>query len=206
MKGLFVTGTDTGVGKTFVACALVRAARATGRRVFAFKPIETGCVPGSYGEDQQALAEAAGDVVRGTYRLFRPVAPWMAARAEGVEIDLGRVQNELEVGASSAEYVVVEGAGGWRVPITRTTGISDLARCIGLPILVVARAGLGTINHSLLTIDAIRHDALPVAGLVLSPRPGESSELTADNASAIHERAGVRVWIWPDFEGLLPSC
>lgn len=193
MKGLFVTGTDTGVGKTFVACALVRAARAAGQRVFAFKPIETGCVNGGFGPDQDALAGASGSVSCGTYRLGLPVAPLVAARAEGLVIDLDWVQREFEAGSIGADYVVVEGAGGWRVPITESCDTSDLARRTGLPVLVVAKAGLGTINHSVLTTEAIRRDGLVPMGVVLSAGPADR-ELRASNAAEIHRLAQLTVW------------
>ncbi|CAN5856951.1 dethiobiotin synthase [soil metagenome] len=196
MKGLFITGTDTGVGKTFVSCALVRAARAAGHSVFAFKPIETGCVDG-VGEDQTALAAAAGDVVRGTYRLALPAAPWVAAQAERVEIDLERIQSDLVAGAACADRVLVEAAGGWRVPITATGDTGALARVCGLPVLVVARAGLGTINHTLLTIDAIQRDELPIAGVVLSLRPDDDIQFADSNAQQICARSGVEVSVWP---------
>ncbi len=196
MKGLFVTGTDTGVGKTFVSCAMVRAARAAGHAVFAFKPVETGCVNG-VGEDQTALAKAAGSVVRGTYRFALPAAPWVAAQAEGVEIDLDRVRADLDAGAASADRVLVEAAGGWRVPITKTGDTSALARLCGLPVVVVARAGLGTINHTLLTLEAIQRDDLQIAGVVLSVRPGEDVGFAESNAQQICARAGIAVSVWP---------
>ncbi len=197
MKGLFVTGTDTGVGKTFVSCALIRAARAAGHRVFAFKPIETGCPAGDWGEDQRALAEAATDVVRGTYRLSLPAAPWVAAQAEGVEIDLNRVATDFLAG-NEADRVLVEAAGGWRVPITRAGDTSDLARLCALPVLVVARAGLGTINHTLLTLEAIHRDGLSLAGVVLSVRREDDHAFASSNAQQIRERAGVSVHCFPE--------
>jgi dethiobiotin synthetase len=201
VKGLFVTGTDTGVGKTFVSCTLIRAARAAGHRVFAFKPIETGCRPGEPGEDQHALAEASGDVARGTYRLALPAAPWVAAQAEGVEIDLSRVAADFAA-ASTADRVLVEAAGGWRVPITRTTDTADLARLCALPVLVVARAGLGTINHALLTIEAIQRDGLELAGVVLSIRPGDDAEFALSNATQIRERSRSTVYCLPELPAL----
>ena len=191
-----MTGTDTGVGKTFVSCALIRAARAAGHRVFAFKPIETGCPAGDWGEDQRALAEAAGDVVRGTYRLALPAAPWVSSQAEGVEIDLGRVVEELK--EANADRVLVEAAGGWRVPLTRSADTGDLANLCELPVLVVARAGLGTINHTLLTLEAISRDGLGIAGVVLSVRPEDDQEFALSNALQIRERSGAAVWCLPD--------
>jgi dethiobiotin synthetase len=201
VKGLFVTGTDTGVGKTFVSCALIRAARGAGHRVFAFKPIETGCPASEPGEDQRALAAASGDVLRGTYRLKLPAAPWVAAQAEGVEIALDRVGADL-VSASAFDRVLVEAAGGWRVPITRTADTADLARLCGLPVLVVARAGLGTINHTLLTVEAIQRDGLHLAGVVLSTRPQDDAEFARSNAEQIRARSEVRVFCLPELPAL----
>lgn len=201
MNGLFITGTDTGVGKTFVSCALIRAARSAGHRVFAFKPIETGCPPGEAGEDQRALAEAAGDVLRGTYRFAQPAAPWVAAKAEGVEIDLGQVATDLAA-ADGYDRVLVEAAGGWRVPITRTYDTAELARLCGLPVLIVARAGLGTINHTLLTIEAVHRDGLAVAGVVLSVRPDDNLAFARSNAEQVRARASVSVRLLPDLPRL----
>lgn len=196
MRGLFVTGTDTGVGKTFVSCALIRAARARGLRVFAFKPIETGCV--GAGDDQRALAEAAGDdVPRGTYSFALAAAPWVAAEQAGVELRLERIEEDLRTGVSTADRVLVEAAGGWRVPVTRTYDTSELARRIGLPVLVVARGGLGTINHTLLTIEAIRHDGLEIFGVVLSARPDDDPDFVRSNARQIHDRSGISPHVWP---------
>jgi dethiobiotin synthetase len=201
VKGLFVTGTDTGVGKTFVSCALIRAARAAGHRVFAFKPIETGCPAGEWGEDQRALAAASESVLRGTYRLALPAAPWVAAQAEGVEIDLGRIAADL-AGAAGHDRVLVEAAGGWRVPITRTADTGDLACLCGLPVLIVARAGLGTINHTLLTIEAIERDGLALAGVVLSVRPEDDVEFARSNAAQIAGRSRTLVHCLPNLPDL----
>jgi dethiobiotin synthetase len=196
VKGFFVTGTDTGVGKTFVTCALARKARTAGLRVFAFKPIETG-VTGEWGEDQRAIAEAAGDVRRGTYRFELAAAPRVAAHAEGIEIDLARIVAEFQMG-TGADRVLVEAAGGWRVPITTAHDTSELARRIGLPVLVIARAGLGTINHTVLTVEAIARDGLQLGGIVLSVRPEDDRVFAASNAREIAAACGVTPWILPD--------
>jgi len=187
---LFVTGTDTGVGKTTVSVAIARRARQLGLRVFACKPIETGC--GDLGDDQEALAVAAGNwqrgPERGLYRFPLPAAP-LVADPDGT-IDVDRVvaaTRRTDVG-----LVLVEGAGGWRVPITPTVGMSQLAQKLGDPVLVVARAGLGTINHSLLTLEAIERDGCQVAALVLSQRPEDDADFTRSN----QEQIG-RLWKGP---------
>jgi dethiobiotin synthetase len=201
MKGLFVTGTDTGVGKTFISCELIRRARAAGHRVFAFKPIETG-VRGQWGEDQLALAKASGSNPRGTYRLPVPAAPLVAARAAGTEIDLGRIEIELLSGVEGATRVLIEAAGGWRVPITEQHGTSELARRSGLPVMIVARAGLGTINHTLLTHEAILRDGLRVAAIVLSLRPEDDAAFARDNAEMIAASCGVTPFVYPSLPDL----
>jgi dethiobiotin synthetase len=194
VNGVFVTGTDTNVGKTFVACALARRAHARGHKVFAFKPIETGCTstPNGYlGADQELLAVAAGDwqtgALRGLYRFPLPAAPLVAAQQAGSAIDLELVERTMQDGAaqSGASWTLVEGAGGWRVPITPDADMAALARRLRLPVLVVARAGLGTINHSLLTLEAIERDGLSVAGLVLSRHETDDPAAAESNLAQI---------------------
>jgi dethiobiotin synthetase len=195
VNGYFITGTGTGVGKTFIACELARCARNLGHRVFAFKPIETGCVRTHdelVGADQELLCEAAGGwqegELRGAYQFEPPVAPLVAAEQADLEIDLARIGTLLDRGTRSTDFVIVEGAGGWRVPITPKADMAELARRCGLPIVVVAQAGLGTINHSLLTVEAVERDGQRVAALVLSMHPGEDDAHVTDNAQRIAAR------------------
>jgi dethiobiotin synthetase len=164
-RSFFITGTDTGVGKTFITAALARRAVGLGRRVFAFKPIETGCRKVDdqlVGEDQEIISKAAGDwqtgSLRGVYRFPLAAAPSVAAEAAGETIDLRAIDRALSEGKSRADLVLVEGAGGWRVPITASLDMGGLARRLHMPVLVVARAGLGTINHTLLTLEAAKRD------------------------------------------------
>jgi dethiobiotin synthetase len=199
MRRLFVTGTDTGAGKTFVTAALARRARAAGKRVFAFKPIETGCdvVNGRLaGADQELISAAAGDwqtgALRGVYQLVNPVAPYVAAQLESLQLDLGRI---IEVANSvvDADVVLIEGAGGWRVPITEHEDMSSLAKRLDVEVVIAARGGLGTINHSLLTIEAVERDGLKIAAVVLSRRPDEDREFALNNRAQIQQRWGGRV-------------
>jgi dethiobiotin synthetase len=192
MTGYFVTGTDTGVGKTTVTSALARCARTLGKKVFAFKPVESGCeaVDGHLvGADMDALWKAAGSwqtgELRGVYRLRMPVAPLVAARAEAVEVDLARIDRVFRDGVGQSEVALVEGAGGWRVPITETADVSRLARQTGLPVVIVSRATLGTINHSLLTIEAVERDGCRIAAVVLSRRPDEAADFALSNREQI---------------------
>ena len=204
MNGVFVTGTDTDVGKTHVACTLARRAIARGHRVFAFKPIETGCTAteGRYlGADQERLAVAAGDwqtgALRGVYRFPLPAAPLVAAQQVGTAIDLDLVERTARDGAARSGpcWTVVEGAGGWRVPITPDADMAALARRLQLPVVVVARAGLGTINHSLLTLEAVERDGLSVAGLVLSRRETDDPAAAQSNRAEIQRRWAGKILI-----------
>lgn len=194
MKRLFVTGTDTGAGKTFVTAAIARRARELGKKVFAFKPIETGCERKNgqrLGPDQEIISAAAGDwqtgELRGLYQLLHPLAPSVAAKAESVHIDLDRI---IAVSNSvvDADVVVVEGAGGWRVPITDELDMSSLAKRLDADVVIAARAGLGTINHSLLTVEAVERDGLKIAALVLSRRPDEDLDFALSNQTEIRRR------------------
>lgn len=201
-RGFFITGTGTGVGKTFVAAQLAEQAHAAGQRVFAFKPIETGCLRAKgalVGEDQERLAMAAGDWQQGElrrlYNFERPLAPLIAARAEHRAIDLARIASVFERGSGEADFVLVEGAGGWRVPITETEDMSTLALRLALPVVVVGMAGLGTINHSVLTVEAIRRDGCQLAAVVLSARPEDDLERARENAAEIGRLACVRVLV-----------
>lgn len=216
MNGYFITGTDTSVGKTYVTCALARRARELGHRVFAFKPVETGCapVPGGYiGADQELLTAAAGGwqqgPLRGLYRFALPAAPLVAAAAEHVSISLDRMVGAAREGAAQGiTLTLVEGAGGWRVPITPDADMSTLARALGLPVIVVARAGLGTINHTLLTVEAIHRDGLGIAAVVLSRRGEDDRSAAESNRLEILRRwAGTAIILRSDpadLDGLIP--
>jgi dethiobiotin synthetase len=195
MKGFFVTGTDTGVGKTYVTAALTKLLRSRGQKVFAFKPVETGCELKDgrlVGADQELISEAAENwqtgPLRGLYQFRSPVAPHVAAAAESTVIDIDLVVRTVAEGARQADVAVVEGAGGWRVPLTESVDMAGLARTLGLPVIVVARATLGTINHTLLTVEAVGRDLCSVAAVVLSLRPDESAEFARSNAGEISRR------------------
>lgn len=210
MTGYFVTGTDTGVGKTHVTEALARCARVLGKKVFAFKPVETGCehVDGRLaGSDMDALFKASGGwqqgELRGVYRLRNPVAPLVAARAESVDIDLGRIDEVLRQGSAQSDVTLVEGAGGWRVPVTDAVDMGGLAKRIGLPVIVVSRATLGTINHSLLTLEAVERDGCSVAALVLSRRPDENRDFALSNCEQISARWRGRVLVYEGSDAVL---
>jgi len=185
---LFITGTDTGVGKTRVAAMLVRALRAAGVDAVGFKPI---CCGGR--EDAELLTEASGDAVAlndvNPVWLRPAVAPYTAAMIEGRTVDVALVREKFAKLHAAHAAVIVEGAGGWLVPVTRDFSMADLAAEFALPVLVVAANRLGVINHTLLTVTAIHASGLRCAGVVLNhphaPQPDDPSVVT--NAGVLGE-------------------
>lgn len=201
MSITIVTGTDTGVGKTTIGCALVGAYRRAGRRVAVLKPAETGCTPGPNGlqpEDALQLAQAAGlhvpiDLLCPN-RYATPMSPEGAARIERRPVDLDAVHAACRTLAEGADLLLVEGAGGLLVPIGPRYLMADLVTDLGASLLVVARASLGTINHTLLTLEAARHRRLPLAGVILNRPLITSGPDEASNAEAIARHGEVSVF------------
>jgi dethiobiotin synthetase len=195
MSGLLVTGTDTGVGKTFVACALAYALRARGRRVTVMKPVETGVVDRP--EDALRLQEAAGDPAPlddiCPHRLREPLAPSVAAAVAGVAIDLGRLEALIRRRLDEADVLIVEGAGGLLVPIADSVSYADVAARLRLPLLVVAANRLGTVNHCALTVRVAHAMGLDVLGIVLSQPASDVDPSAATNAATIATLTGVPV-------------
>ena len=193
MSALLVTGTDTGIGKTFVACALAHALRARGRTVAVMKPVETGVV--SEPEDALRLRAAAADPAPiddiCPYRLRAPLAPAVAARAEGVTIDLARLEMLIRRRQAAADVLLVEGAGGLLVPIRDGITYADLAARLGLPLLVVAANRLGTINHCALTARVAAAAGLTVLGFVLSQPTLDHDPSIASNTATIEHLTGL---------------
>lgn len=203
MTVLLITGTDTGVGKTLVSASLLLWARSLGLRVGGMKPIESGCTRRADGSlhpgDGALLREAAGAVdpldVVCPYRLEAPLAPGIAARREGVDFDLSTIEERIRsLAERHGDGLIVEGAGGLLVPLTPDFAtLRELAPRLGASALVVARPTLGTINHSALTVEALRAAEIPCKGVVLNRvRPGEE-EAARDNAAAIEAHCGVPV-------------
>lgn len=188
MRGLFVTATDTGVGKTEVACALLRAARAAGLDAVGLKPAQSGHAAGEP-SDAERLRAASGGVepleAICPYTFAAPLAPAAAARLEGREVSLARVVDAARALAARHAAVVVEGAGGLLVPLTDRETYADLALALGLPVLLVARAGLGTVNHTALTVEALARRGIPLAGIVLNRTGPRDDPSVAHNAAEI---------------------
>ena len=169
-RGYFITGTDTGVGKTRVAVALIHHLRNQGLRVAAMKPVSAGSEPGALNDDVVALMQAANvqaDIQDINPYAFAPaIAPHLAAAQAGIHIELDVIARAYARLAASADVVVVEGAGGWRVPLNTQQDMADLAQRLELPVLLVVGLRLGCLNHALLTADAIAAQRLPWAGWV----------------------------------------
>jgi dethiobiotin synthetase len=174
-NGIFITGTDTGVGKTFVASGLIRAMNEKGLNVCPMKPVESGCrtVKGSLvPADALALIKAANvdehiDLIN-PYRLKNPIAPSVAAEIEGVSIRKSKILSAYKSLSRKYDLTVVEGAGGIMVPVYKKYLFLDLASDLKLPVIIIARPGLGTINHTLLTINAVKGKGLKVLGVIIN--------------------------------------
>ncbi len=199
LPGLLITGTDTGVGKTYVAALVARSLAASGWRVGVYKPAASGCTRDAQGclvsDDAVALWEAAGrpgDLEHVCPQRFAaPLAPHLAARAEGREIDADLLRTGLDYWRSRCEVVLVEGAGGLMSPLGDGEYVADLARDFGFPLIVVLRNILGTINATLQTLIAasVYHGGLKVAGIVLNhPAPPANDLSLATNRAEIAAR------------------
>jgi dethiobiotin synthetase len=197
LRGCFVTGTDTGAGKTVVAAAIAAALRASGRSVAAFKPVVTGLDEPDpvWPADHELLAAATGarpvDVCATT---FGPaVSPHLAAELAGGQLALADLVAGARAAATRADLLVVEGVGGLLVPLDDEHDVRDLAVELGLPLVIAARPGLGTINHSLLTLAAARAAGLAVLAVVLTPWPREPDAMLRSNRATIAARGEVAV-------------
>jgi len=185
-RAYFLTGTDTEVGKTLAACALLHAAAAQGMRTLGMKPVAAG---GS--EDVDALiaasSVAAPRACVNPYLLREPLAPHIAARRDGVAIDIGRIARCFGELRGLADFLVVEGAGGFRVPFDESRDSADLAVSLGLPVILVVGLRLGCINHALLTAEAVRARGLHLAGWIANQVDAKMA-CVQENIAALHAR------------------
>jgi dethiobiotin synthetase len=188
-RGIFITGSDTGVGKTVVAAGLAALLRKNGLDVGVMKPVSTGCIS-HRGEriafDARFLVRAAGvedpiDLVC-PYRLKAPAAPLVAAEQEGITIDLDRIEKAYRQLESRHRVMVVEGIGGLLTPITPTTTVIDLAHRLQLPLIIVSSTRLGTLNHTLLTVRWAQQTGAIVLGVIFN-RPGRTSRSLAEKTN-----------------------
>jgi len=189
-----VTGTDTGVGKTVVSCALLHALRARGMRSVGMKPVASGCVSGPQGllnEDVEALLQAGDPAATreeiNLYRFGPAIAPHIAAAHAGVEIELDAIAARHRQLAVRYDAVVVEGAGGWLVPLGRSTTFADLAQALALPVVLVVGMRLGCINHALLSAESIAARGLRLDGWVAN-RIDPDMACFEENLESLRER------------------
>jgi dethiobiotin synthetase len=179
MPSFFITGTDTGVGKTWFTCWLVRAWRAAGHDAAGLKPIATG------GREDSRLLEQANDFRLSLDEInplhfHEPAAPLVAAGLEHRTIDFPALHASIMAMPARFPHLAIEGVGGWRVPLAPGYEVRDWARDLGFPVVVVARGTLGTLNHTLLTVDSIRAAGLTCAGVVVNAGPSEGASPDLD--------------------------
>jgi dethiobiotin synthetase len=198
LRGCFVTGTDTGVGKTVLTAAVVASLRAGGVAVRVLKPVINGLdepADDIWPHDHELLARVAGctpaEVVLSGYG--PPVSPHLAAELAGRTLALSELTAGIRARVAGDEVLVIEAVGGLLVPLDHGSSVRDLARAVGLPLLVAARPGLGTINHTLLTLEAARTAGLQVAGVVLTPWPDAPDTIERSNLETIGRLGEVEV-------------
>ncbi len=184
---VFVTGTDTGVGKTVVSAALLHRYE-TGRLTAYWKPVATGSVEGSDTETVRSLAPPGTAIYAESYLFEPPVSPHLAARRAGKRIELDRIIERFKaLQSETGGSVLVEGIGGVLVPLNERDLVIDMIEQMGIPCLVVSRSTLGTINHTLLTIEALRARKIVIEGVILNGSPN------AENRAAIETYGGIEV-------------
>ena len=192
---IFVTATDTGVGKTEVSCALLSLLADAGLRPAPMKPYESGAADLRRPADALALIEAArsSDPLDHVcpHRFHAPLAPGIAARRRGIVPEFSRTIDAFR--SFRGRHLVVEGAGGLRVPIDPARDIVDFIRALRLPVLLVARAGLGTLNHTGLSLEALARRRIPVRAVILVRSTAQGDPSERDNAALLRERHGVEV-------------
>jgi dethiobiotin synthetase len=220
MRGLFVTGTGTEVGKTVVSATIAHAAHTRGDRVSVFKPAVSGLdehplLPEIWESaaslpDHALLRLAAGstqgDEEIAPYRYGPPVSPHLGAALADERIDPDRLRGAALAATEGADLLICEGVGGFLVPLTNDYLVRDLARDLALPVVVAAGSGLGTINHTLLTVRAVREAGLDVAAVVLNPWPVDPSEIELSNLETIQRLGSVPVETLPRLDLTDPSA
>lgn len=187
----FITGTDTGVGKTLVSCALLHAFAAQGGRVVGMKPVAAGCDEDGQNEDVRQLRAASNVLVSGgqvnPYCFFQAAAPHLAAHFAGMEINLERILESYDELSRVADEVIVEGAGGFLVPLNDRQDSADLVAMLDLPVILVVGLRLGCLNHALLTVEAIKARGLVLAGWVANTID-ERMAMQNENIAALRRR------------------
>ena len=222
-KGFFITGTDTGVGKTIITAALIKAIKHLGLKACAMKPIETGCLKSkvkvqslNFKDKDEVLLPSDGIFLKEIagmddsidfivpIRFKNPLAPLPASEREGIYVDFEKIKKAYRYLSKKYDAVVVEGIGGLFVPITRDYFVLDLAKDFGLPLIVVSRPGLGTINHTMLTINYAIKEGLHVAGIIINYSHRSKGTLAEDtNPEVIKQISPIPIiGIFPYLENL----
>lgn len=208
-RGIFITGTDTGIGKTLVTACLTAFLREKGIHAIPYKPVQSGALKteeGLLAEDVAVYRRVLGlkedQNYLCSYALKAPVSPHLAAKKENVHINLFKIQSHFHRLLESHDFVVVEGAGGIGVPLSqdakRIVMTADLIRLLQIPLLIVTRPGLGTINHTLMTVSYAREKGIHVAGILVNQWPDSPTEMEKDNIDMLEKVCGVPI------VGLLP--
>jgi len=195
-KGIFITGTDTGVGKTIVTAAIAWNLKQAGKKVAVMKPVQTGTIisgPTDIEFVQKVLGPDSPLDVSCPYMFPDPVAPLVASMLAGERIDIERIKESYSDLSGQNETVVVEGAGGILVPILEDYFMSDLALDLNIPILIVTRPNLGTLNHTLLTLESAKRKGLEIAGIVISNYPWDPGIPEQTNPELILSMTGVNI-------------
>ena len=210
-KGYFVTGTDTGVGKTLVTAGLIRIFAEEGVKVAGMKPVASGCEVTDQGmRNEDAIMIMRESNVDLDYELINPyafeplVSPHFAASESDQKIKLDHIVENFTVISKKADLVIVEGVGGWQVPLDDDLNMSDLAEKLNLPVILVVGLRLGCINHALLTADAIRQKGLPLIACVASQVDPEYQRLD-ETLETLEKRLGIPVQLIPQIENAKPE-
>jgi dethiobiotin synthetase len=196
-KGLFITATDTGVGKTLIAGALAKILSQKGKTIGVFKPVATGCrktTQGLVSEDAEFLAHCTSselgiDIIN-PVKFAKPAAPFACEKAENQKVDFVKIAVAYNQICQKSDFVIVEGIGGIRVPITEDIDVLSLAKAFNLPVIIIARPNLGTINHTLLTIDAVRRSGLSLAGVIINGYDENTKDFAEKTNPAIIKELG----------------
>lgn len=205
---IFITGTDTDVGKTIVTAGIASAVKSKGISTGVFKPVQTGSYQVNnefLSPDIEFVKSVDSDILtKVSYNFKEPVAPSLAASLEGVEINPCKIKEDYENFKKICDFVIVEGAGGLLTPIKEDFSMRDSVKYLNLPLIIVARPNLGTINHTLLTIEAAKSKNIKIIGIIISGYPSETKDLAIKNAPEMIERlSGEKIiGILPKIENL----
>ena len=205
MKGFFITGTDTGVGKTYFTALLTRALRQQSIPAIPLKPISAGDR-----SDSIILSEACGGIVSpaeiNPVHFTAPLSPYAASILESRPFPWGILREKMKkLTENYPGPFLIEGAGGWRVPLDSSLGLREWAQELALPVIVVARNSLGTINHTLLTVESIRQSRLPILGIILNDYFSKLDESSFTNPALLQELTALPVLSLPSSAPSLPS-